>query len=55
MSDMDKIPSVDMGKAANAARLELMALCMATYSQTRCDAVQAAIQAALDEDRKQNG
>jgi hypothetical protein len=45
---MDRIPSIDVGKAANAARLELMACCMAAYPQTMCDAAQHAIQAAID-------
>lgn len=48
---MDKTPSIDVGAAANAARLELMALCMATYPQVMCDAAQAAIQAAIDGER----
>lgn len=50
---MDRIPAINAGKAENAARLELMALCMATYSQPQCDCVQHAIQVAIDNEAKQ--
>ena len=48
---MDKTPAIEVGKSANAARLELMALCMASYGQAQCDAVQHTIQAAIDSDK----
>ena len=51
---MDKTPSIDVGNAANVARIQLMAMIMQRRSQADCDAAQAAIQAAIDEERLRN-
>ena len=51
---MEKTPAIEVGKAANAARLELMALCLVSYGQAQCDAVQHVIQAALNKELEGN-
>lgn len=52
MSRAAKIPAIDVAKAQNKVRLDLMAAMMQVYPQCQIDCCQATIQAALDAERE---